>query len=88
MQAEKRARKRFAPDKPQDCAFCYFWHSGKKRCTKAACYYLLPDVEVSGQKEGDCRNCPYGRNTPCIGYCLQKILLELRSRKSGDKERR
>ena len=26
--------------------------------------------------------CPYGRYSPCIGYCLQKILLEIKQKKA------
>lgn len=26
---------------------------------------------------GDCRYCPYGKHSPCIGFCLAKILYEM-----------
>ena len=29
-----------------------------------------------------CEGCPYGRYSPCIGYCLQKILLEIKQKKA------
>lgn len=83
MQAGKTDRGNYAPDKPKDCAYCYFWHSRKRKCTKKRCYYLLPEERQDcGGKEhgmrGDCKACPYGRHSPCIGYCLQKILMEMR----------
>lgn len=28
-------------------------------------------------KPEKCRNCPYGRDSPCIGWCTKKILQEL-----------
>ncbi|MFQ7869843.1 MAG: hypothetical protein ACLRHG_03770 [Coprococcus phoceensis] len=83
MQAGKTDRGKYASDKPQDCAYCYFWHSRKRKCTKKRCYYLLPEErqDSPGREKGmggDCKVCPYGRHSPCIGYCLQKILLDLR----------
>ena len=64
-------------------AYCYFWHSRKQKCRKKRCYYLLPEErQDSICREngmlGDCKVCPYGQHSPCIGYCLQKILLDLR----------
>lgn len=44
----------------------------------------------SQDKPGNCENCPYGRCSPCIGYCLLKILQEMRrkretsAKKEGD----
>lgn len=43
MQTGKTDRRRYAPDKPQDCAYCYFWHGRKQKCGKKRCYYLLPE---------------------------------------------
>lgn len=79
MQAERKDRIRYAPDKPQDCAYCYFWHERKQRCRKERCYYLLPE-EVAESKPGECTRCPYGKYSPCIGFCLQKILMDMRKR--------
>ena len=30
------------------------------------------------EKKGDCESCPYGKHSPCIGYCLAKILWEMK----------
>ena len=81
MQAEKAAKERFSEDKPGNCAGCYFWNRKKKVCTQERCYYLLPE-EAADANVGDCGGCPYGRVSPCIGYCLLKILREMR-RKRG-----
>lgn len=86
MGEEKR---NYAPDKPKDCRLCFFWKGRRKGCSQAECYYLLPE-EGAGAEEllsqepdgtGDCRCCPYGRHSPCIGYCLQKVILEMKKKK-------
>lgn len=74
---------RYAADKPEECIYCYFWQKRKGRCERKSCYYLVEQgKEQESDKEeampGDCRFCPYGRHSPCIGYCLAKILLEMK----------
>lgn len=77
----KTDRKRFAPDKPQDCRTVIFGISGNVDVQKIACL-LLPEVKQDhGGKNGNlgnCSTCPYGKHSPCIGFCLQKILTEMR----------
>lgn len=73
----------YAPDKPKDCRNCYFWNPRTDACVQETCYYLLPEKGA----DGDCNGCPYGRYSPCIGYCLAKILWELR-RKKGQSVRK
>lgn len=67
-------------DKPDDCIYCYFWQEKKGCCEREVCYYQIPQRNEpepdSDKKTGDCRFCPYGRHSPCIGYCLAKILME------------
>ena len=48
------------------------------------CYYRLLPEEPFEEKEETwcCEGCPYGRYSPCIGYCLQKILLEIKQKKA------
>lgn len=70
---------RFAEDKPGDCTCCYFWDNRKRSCTKETCYYLLPETGT-GNDSRDCSVCPYGSHSPCIGYCLLKIIREMRLR--------
>ncbi|MCD8150049.1 MAG: hypothetical protein LUE92_10945 [Clostridiales bacterium] len=64
--------KKYSEDKPKDCAYCYFWLGKRKGCGLDSCFYL---EEEDGQ-EDSCRDCPYGRVSPCIGYCIRKVLLE------------
>ncbi|MCI9198141.1 MAG: hypothetical protein HFH56_13575 [Lachnospiraceae bacterium] len=61
------------------------------------CHHLLPEkrpasadvpgdplTQGSGKNgNGDCQSCPYGRHSPCIGYCMQKILWEMREKKQS-----
>lgn len=45
--------------------------------------------EMAQQESGetwDCESCPYGRNFPCIGYCLRKILLEMKQKRQDRRE--
>lgn len=86
MQERKADHQRFSQDKPGNCTGCYFWNRKTKACTEEQCYYLLPDKTLEG-KNGDCGDCPYGRYSPCIGYCLLKILQEMRQeRKKSEKK--
>lgn len=49
----------------------------KKGCELKECYYLLPEEEPEETAaESACSSCPYGKVTPCIGYCLVKIMRE------------
>lgn len=93
MQAENTDTRRYAGDKPLDCAYCYFWKSNKKRCGQKECYYLLHNAssetaasqntkETTPQEAGSCKDCVYGRQSPCIGYCIKKILREMKEKKS------
>ena len=72
--------RRYAGDKPADCAYCYFWDRKKTACKQAECYYLVKEGQPAGGRNGECRGCPYGRHSPCIGYCLRKIIQEMKLR--------
>lgn len=82
LEAANLPGREYMEDKPRDCAYCYWWKARKRECGRSSCYYLLPEREVNIQKEeaeiGDCRSCPYGKHSPCIGFCLAKILWEMR----------
>lgn len=72
-------------DRPESCEYCYFWLGKKKGCGRPECFYQLPgdtadDAEAGNLKETSCDGCPYGKNFPCIGYCLEQIIRELRER--------
>ncbi len=65
----------YAPDKPRDCSLCYFWEK-KKGCSLGGdnCYYLISTPEKTNN---ECDGCPYGRHSPCIGWCTKQLLQEL-----------
>ena len=66
---------KYAPDKPNDCRYCYFWKNNRAGCELGVenCYYR----EVPPKKVSECDGCPYGRANPCIGWCTKKILKEM-----------
>lgn len=79
-------KQRYSADKPVSCKFCYFWLGRDKGCELESCYYILPEKPPPTAEElaqryrcGDCNTCPYGRASPCIGYCIVKIMLELKA---------
>lgn len=77
----------YSDDKPVSCKYCYFWQGKVKGCELENCYYLLPEKSPPTAEElaeryhrGNCNTCPYGRASPCIGFCIEKIMLELKAR--------
>lgn len=47
-------------------------YSSEDKLGEERCYYLLPP-EKEKKKKSPCDGCPYGRVSPCIGYCLREI---------------
>ena len=75
----------YASDKPCDCRYCYYWDMRRSDCIRDKCWYLLPlpkniaeSFDDDGRLISDCRICPYGRVSPCIGYCIAKLYREMR----------
>ena len=31
----------YASDKPSDCAYCYFFSAGRKKCKRKECFYRI-----------------------------------------------
>ena len=65
-----------------DCRYCLYWKGLRKGCTyeKGCCCDIpqtppnkpplpQPTVTVS-----ECNNCPYGRDSPCIGWCTKDVV--------------
>ena len=71
---EAKAMNGHTEDKPKDCRYCYFWKQ-TEGCTyrgKTDCYYISaqkPPATVS-----ECDGCPYGRASPCIGWCTKELM--------------
>lgn len=78
--------RKYLEDKPRTCDYCYWWQPGKKACILPECYYLMPEEikEPDDYQEGNCKTCGYGKHSPCIGYCIAKILKECKEKKKVD----
>ncbi len=82
------ANVQYAEDKPKNCDYCYFQKPKTKACGLGRCFYLLPESGLEPEKgmagEAGCGDCPYGRIRPCIGFCMEKLLAEMRQKKCGE----
>lgn len=71
----------YEEDKPWSCKYCYFWEGKKRGCGLDECYYLISDSGDADQpkpdKVGNCEKCPYGKQSPCIGYCIERIYYDI-----------
>ena len=75
----------YARDKPQNCRLCGFWEPEIDDCERDCCWYLLPPPQKKPVEEFDeqgklilnCELCPYGKLSPCIGYCIAKLHREV-----------
>lgn len=70
----------YSQDKPKSCEYCFFWHGKRYGCELKDCHYLISEESEQKQDtdEISCDGCPYGKYSPCIGYCLMKIMRELK----------
>lgn len=70
--------RKYQKDKPWSCRYCYWWEKGE--CKEEQCRYLVTKVEEKEypHEPGNCKGCPYGMHNPCIGYCMARILQELK----------
>ena len=59
----------YASDKPSDCAYCYFFSAGRKKCKRKECFYRIssPPLRRKVTHWELCEGCPYGKHTPCLG---------------------
>ena len=67
----------YTADRPSDCIYCYFWNGRTKSCREQKCYYLADDGQEKNGQAGRCTGCPYGKHSPCIGYCLLRLIREM-----------
>ena len=82
--------RRYEEDKPRDCRYCYYWAGRIRGCSRKECWYLLPlpekpepKFDANGVLIPDCKTCAYGKQGPCIGYCIAKIEREVFSKTRG-----
>lgn len=85
----KAVNARYAEDKPVSCDYCYFQIPGKNVCELDECFYLLPEKgtapETGAETVEGCGACPYGRDRPCIGFCMERLLAGMRKKKYGER---
>ena len=82
---------KYADDMPWSCKYCYFWEGKKKGCMLDQCFYLEEEAKeddggaggAAADQFGNCKVCPYGRHSPCIGFCIAKIDREMREKREG-----
>ena len=76
-----------------DCRYCLYWKGRKKGCIYpggCCCPTKQKPVEQSDAAQfrddkdkeniapvSECRNCPYGRDSPCIGWCTKEVMRAL-----------
>ena len=65
---------RYSRDKPNDCKFCYYWQGRKNGCLMGEqnCAYLIREKEPAERSR--CDGCPYGKYSPCIGWCTVDVI--------------
>ena len=65
----------YSQDKPKECRYCYFWKNNRVGCELGSdnCFYRIPQKQAISE----CDGCPYGRASPCIGWCTKRILKEM-----------
>lgn len=51
----------YASDKPSDCAYCYFFSAGRKKCKRKECFYRIssPPLRRKVTHWEPCEGCPY-----------------------------
>ena len=80
----------YRKSKPASCTFCYWWMGQKQGCGNEECFYLIRKKRMKqyakSDKKSNCEGCPYGRHAPCIGYCLDRLLKEMRANDEGINE--
>ena len=80
----------YEDDKPWDCRYCYYWAGRIRGCQLKNCWYLIhlpeqpkQEFDENGVPILNCKTCAYGKNGPCIGYCIAKIQREIFSKTRG-----
>ncbi len=78
------------------CHLCHFWKGRKIGCTsKTGCCspasqpWQNGDANIDDTKtllpNSECVGCPYGRDSPCIGWCTKEAMRSVGLLKERDK---
>ena len=65
-----------------DCRYCLFWKGLRKGCTyEHGCCCDIPQTPPNKPPKSqptatisECDNCPYGRDSPCLGWCTKEAM--------------
>ena len=63
-----------------DCRYCLYWKGLRKGCTyEKGCCCDIPQTPPNKPPPpigtvSECDNCPYGRDSPCIGLCTKDVM--------------
>ena len=75
------------------CEYCLFWKGRKVGCiyshgcccpvaqkplVRFGVQIQYPKIEPTIASQSKCDGCPYGRDTPCIGWCTKELLRSVR----------
>lgn len=72
----------YASDKPSDCAYCYFFSAGRKKCKRKECFYRIssPPLRRKVTHWEPCEGCPYDN---CVDnkflYESRKLLIQYKN---------
>lgn len=82
-----------------DCQYCLYWKGKKKGCTypdgcccpteqKPTRRNGIEQVYAKDSEEtapdSECTGCPYGRDSPCIGWCTKEVMRDVGLPKERD----
>ena len=88
----KRRRRRKKPSvrNVRDCKNCLYYNRKLKICMMGLNHCILNRDAVTEMKKQDlidrpvfCWNCPYGRDRPCVSFCMRNILEEWRKERAA-----
>jgi hypothetical protein len=73
-----------------DCKYCLYWRGKKKGCVYPGGCCCPTEQKSSGRSGADqfrdgedkenaapvseCKDCPYGHDYPCIGWCTKEVM--------------
>lgn len=87
LQKARLPRRRYLDSIPNDCRKCAFWLKATDDCSRYDCYYLIEEPrELPPEGRGptsDCRFCSYGRDRPCVGYCIDRLYREMKAERQS-----
>ena len=77
--------RKYSSEKPWSCKYCYWWKGKNRGCGLKQCHYLILEKQKKRESavSNKCKDCPYGKPVPCIGYCIASLYSEVRAKKGS-----